>query len=249
MDTEPTIEQMIESCTRHTSTENTMTQAVVKGITEGVSGAFAAAVSKENARCFYCGELGHFIKDCPQRSPNPGPLCRLPKAPETATAPAASKKLLSECGVKALRPDNKSKAILPCPSCKLHIGPPRADNWTSPGTIIPGDPRTHEKDPTHRALPIGTRRQLVTSLPINFVDKRFYRIPTGKYGPQNGPWDILILSDTIHGPEQLFVLPEIQTVHPGQEILVQPCCTDTPFFLPQGTLIAQAFLLPQNRPE
>lgn len=46
LDTEPTIEQMVEGCIRYTSTENTVAQAVAKGIAEGVSGAFATAAQK-----------------------------------------------------------------------------------------------------------------------------------------------------------------------------------------------------------
>lgn len=42
-----------------------MAQAVAQGITQGVSGAFAVIASKENSRCFNCGDFGHFIAECP----------------------------------------------------------------------------------------------------------------------------------------------------------------------------------------
>ncbi|KAF4796247.1 hypothetical protein TURU_086012 [Turdus rufiventris] len=71
----------------------------------------------------------------------------------------------------------------------------------------------------------------------------------GKRSPPDGPWDIVILGDTFHGPTQNFVLPEMQTVLLGQEIFVNLCCTDTPFYLSQETPIAKAFLLPQNHME
>lgn len=93
---------------------------------------------------------------------------------------------------------------------------------------------------------MGTRRQLVNNLSLNFTDKNFYRVPTGKRGPADGPWNILILGDTFHSPSQVFVLPEIQSVSPGQEIFVQLKCVDIPFYLPQKTPVAQAFLLPKN---
>ncbi|XP_015481404.1 uncharacterized protein LOC107203630 isoform X1 [Parus major] len=42
IDPEPSIEQMVEACARYTSSENTVVQAVTKGIVGGVTGAFAA---------------------------------------------------------------------------------------------------------------------------------------------------------------------------------------------------------------
>lgn len=115
--------------------------------------------------------------------------------------------------------------------------------------IIPGDTTSHEGDPTYRAIQTGTRRQLVTALSIDLQKRDVYRVPTGKYGPKGGPFDILIIGDTVNGPDEIFVFPAVQTVHPGQEILVQLCCTDLPFFLLKGTPIAQAFLLPKNHKE
>lgn len=84
---------------------------------------------------------------------------------------------------------------------------------------------------------------------MRFVNECVLRIPTGKYGPPDGPRDILIIGDTIHGPDNLHVLPEVQTVDPEDEILTSVCCTDPPFELYQGTPIAQVFLLPKDYSE
>lgn len=50
--------------------------------------------------------------------------------------------------------------------------------------------------------------------------------------------------DKIKGPDQIQVIPEVQTVHPGHEIFFSLSCMDTPFHLSQQTPIAQTFLLP-----
>lgn len=63
---EPTIDQMIEFCIKHNLTNNTVAQAVSKGIAEWVSGAFSVVAAKENQRCFSCREFSHFMIDCPQ---------------------------------------------------------------------------------------------------------------------------------------------------------------------------------------
>lgn len=84
---------------------------------------------------------------------------------------------------------------------------------------------------------------------IDFNDKNVHRVPTGKYGPKGSPSDILITGDSVNTPKEIFVVPEVLTVQPGQEILVQVYCIDLPFFLSKGTPIAQAFLLPKNHRE
>ncbi|RMC15224.1 hypothetical protein DUI87_07408 [Hirundo rustica rustica] len=63
LEPEPTFDQIIEVTVKHTSSENTVAQAVAKCIAEGVSGAFAIVVAQENQRCFVCGEPGHQMKD------------------------------------------------------------------------------------------------------------------------------------------------------------------------------------------
>lgn len=84
-----------------------------------------------------------------------------------------------------------------------------------------GYPQTHCQDSTHRAIQVGTWHQLVTSLSINFTDECIHHIPTKTFGPSDGPSIILIIGDTYHRTEQIYIIPEVQTVGPGKEILVQ----------------------------
>lgn len=50
-------------------------------------------------------------------------------------------------------------------------------------------------------------------------------------------------------PEQIYIIPDVQTVGPGKEIFVQIWYTDPPFYLSKETPIAQAFLLPRDNSE
>lgn len=165
-----------------------------------------------------------------RKNTSPISSLHLSKTPISAPLPAASGKRLAQPG-GAPGYDNKSKAT-----------------QTQPRSI-PGDPGPQEEVPTQDAIQMGTHHQLVTALSIDFKNEKVYCVPTGKHGPKRSPSDILIIGDTLNRPKEIFVVPEVQTVLPGQEILVQVCCMDLPFFLSKGTPIAQAFLLPKNHRE
>lgn len=70
-DPEPTIHQMVETCSRLTTTEHIVAMAAGKGVAE----AFVAQ-NKQNMQCCKCNELGHLKVECDkdfvQRNPSTG---------------------------------------------------------------------------------------------------------------------------------------------------------------------------------
>lgn len=66
LDPEPTIDQMIEACVKHSSTENRAAQAVAQGIAQGVSEMFAVVAAKDDQGWFNCGDCRHLMTECPQ---------------------------------------------------------------------------------------------------------------------------------------------------------------------------------------
>lgn len=81
-------------------------------------------------------------------------------------------------------------------------------------------------------LRVCSRHQLVSALSIQFDDEGIYRIPTGQFGPPDGPRDILITGDGLYGPDELYVTPEVQAVSPNDEIYVTVSCMQcAPFVL------------------
>lgn len=139
-----------------------------------------------------------------------------------------------------------------------HKTAPRYDTVPSRPAHHPGDlgSRRHisqsyakkelQVSDTFQQIQVGTWHQLVSALSIQFDDEVIYQIPTGKFGPPDGPHDVLITSGSINGPGELHVLPEVLTIGPHEEMFVFLMCVDLPWFLHKGATIAQAFLLPKD---
>lgn len=75
-----------------------------------------------------------------------------------------------------------------------------------------------------RQVQPGTPRPLVSVLSIHIEDAYVHTIPTGKYGAEDWPGDVLVLCNTGEGLEGLTVLPEVVTVTSLQEITLQVLC-------------------------
>lgn len=76
-----------------------------------------------------------------------------------------------------------------------------------------------------------------------------YKVLTRKQAPLGGPCDILIIGDPLHKPPEIAVIPEVQTLEPGEQIYVSVMCLDCPYWLDVDIPIAQAFLLPRDLPD
>ncbi|KAF4804272.1 hypothetical protein TURU_008864 [Turdus rufiventris] len=212
---------------KDSSAENTVAQAVAKGITDGVSGTFAVVAAKDNQQCFYCGELGHFLKDWPEkdsvtdrryrnlwhqqqssRQPRPGNFQWSPEQPHATTS-------------------NQK------PSCSALAAIWQQLRESTTTLISLRNSSPDSADLPYRAIQVGTQRQLVGALTIHFVDECVFRIPTEKYRPPDGPRNIVIIEDTVSGPDNFNVFPDVQTVGLDDEILVSLYYIDTPFQLYQ----------------
>lgn len=155
-------------------------------------------------------------------------------------------KLPTECGLAPCE-DSKCPAaslLLSCPCLCRREGPvPKQTKDADPE-----DSTRDEGDLLYSKVQVGTRRELVNDLSVQFEDNSIYKIATGKHTPRNGPFDILIIGDPIHKPAAMAVIPEVQTLEPGEEIFISVMCLDYPYFLPAGVPLAQAFLLPRDFP-
>lgn len=71
---------------------------------------------------------------------------------------------------------------------------------------------------------MGTRRQLVSALTIQFTDSGEHRIPTGKYQHSNVPRKVLVIGDAINAPPEIYVTPEVLPVGPLEDICICHLC-------------------------
>lgn len=156
-----------------------------------------------------------------------------------------AKKLPVECGA-APHYDNKCTA-----------DPTRASDGEDPKRSVPTweedsiseGSLSSQGDPIYTQIHVGTRHELVSELSICLETDSIYRIATGRQAPLDGPFDILIIRDPIHKPSETAVIPEVQTLEPGEDVFISIMCLDHPFWLTAGIPIVQAFLLPKDLPE
>lgn len=111
------------------------------------------------------------------------------------------------------------------------------------------DSTTLQGSPLHASISVGTCRELVSRFSITIEEDGIYSVPTRKTAPINGPVDILIIRDSFHKPQKLFVFPEVITIQPGEKISVSVMCMDPLFFLHHGMSLAHAFLIPKDSPQ
>ncbi|KAF4787609.1 hypothetical protein TURU_169361 [Turdus rufiventris] len=117
----------------------------------------------------------------------------------------AFRKLPAECRT-SLRDDIKSEAIL---LRSTHHRRTMGGLTTRLNSSKDSSPRP--SDLTYGAIQAGMKHQLVSALTIHFVDECLFRIPTGKYGPPDGPRgitteDLAPLFNLLHGSKDLDLL-------------------------------------------
>lgn len=127
----------------------------------------------------------------------------------------------------ALREDSKSTATVPCPATHA------------------ADCDTLDSSSRWEA---GKRLLLVSTYAHHFNDGTQQRIHTNFEKLLDKTVDILIVGDTIRGPPKLFIFAEEHKVDPSGRVQVTVSCNKTPWFLPKGQVVAQAIILPENRP-
>lgn len=86
----------------------------------------------------------------------------------------------------------------------------------------------------------------MSELSFLFEDNTPHTITVGQTGFLDKTTDIPIRGDPVHGPPELFIFPEVQTVNTNGTVTVTVCCNNPPWFMNKGTPIAQASLLPQE---
>lgn len=179
-----------------------MAQAVLKGIAEGMSGAFAVVAAKENQWCFNCEELGHFMIDCP---PKPG---LTNNRTDHQWLHAYSNVLWrlgnsqQNMGWPRMMTPNAQPSQFSCPIGTSRVG--KKDQFPHRPKIP-----SHKIPPEIKETYFTLRYRYL--LPIQLEERDHdYRIPMGKHASTNGPFDVLIIGDPIHKVSEIFVYPEVQ---------------------------------------
>lgn len=90
------------------------------------------------------------------------------------------------------------------------------------------------------------RLEVVSAMPQHFTKDNFQHIKVLTQGELEKRTDILVVENSLKGPPELFVLPEILTVIAGETFNITVSCSNTPWFLLQGVWIAQAIILPED---
>lgn len=65
------------------------------------------------------------------------------------------------------------------------------------------DHEGHHLSKAYQPTRVGTQCALVSFQSIQIDNKGVYQIPTGKCGSADGPWDIIMIGDSLYGPDTL----------------------------------------------
>lgn len=92
----------------------------------------------------------------------------------------------------------------------------------------------------------ATHLDLVSATAHHFTKPTFQQIKVSLRGTIETQTDILVVHSSLRGPPELCVLPEIHTASSGRDLDITVTCTTTPWFIPQGTWVAHAIVLPRD---
>lgn len=129
-------------------------------------------------------------------------------------------KLPTKCG-SAPREDSKCPAALLLLSFSYLRGREEGPVPTRTKDADLEDSTRDEGDLLYSKVQMGTWCELVSNLSVQCEDDSIYKITTGKRAPLNRPFDSLIIGDPIQKSATIAVIPEVQTLQPGEEIFFQ----------------------------